>query len=821
MKISHNWLKQYLDFDLSPEELSRLLTGCGLEVESLEPWQSVKGGLKGVVIGEVLTCKKHPDADKLSVTTVDIGGQVLPIVCGAPNVTAGQKVAVATVGTILYKGEESFEIQKARIRGEVSEGMICAEDELGLGSSHAGIMVLNPDAIPGTAAANYFKAESDFVFEIGLTPNRTDATSHIGVARDIKAVLDNIAFLAGSEKNRKMNIPSVESFRTENTNLDIEVNVEDTIACPRYTGVTVAGITVGESPAWLKNRLNAIGLRPINNIVDITNFVLHETGQPLHAFDADEIKGFKVVVKKLPKGSKFVTLDEIERELTGNDLMICNTEEGMCIGGVFGGVKSGVTEKTKDIFIESAYFDPVHIRKTSKYHDLQTDASFRFERGVDPDIILYALKRAALLVKEIAGGTISSEIKDVYTQPIPKVKVDVSWANIDRLIGKSIGHDVIMNILNSLHFKTLQENSNGLQLEVPSCRVDVTREADVIEEILRIYGYNNIEIPAGMNSSVSHGSKPDPETVQYYIMDYLSNNGFREIMNNSLTRSAYYENQTDFNSANCVGILNPLSRDLNVMRQSLLHSGLETIIYNINRKISDQKLFEFGKIYKIRDNTAPDVIKKYEEPRRLAIFVTGRRDPESWNTESKEVDFSYLKAVSLNILRRLGVNPDDLEHKDSAQDYFAEGISYFKNSEQILDIGMLSTQTLHSFDIRQCVYYAEFYWDQIFALAQAGKIQYRPVPKFPEVRRDLALLVSTSITFAEIEKLAFKTEKMLLKSINLFDVYEGGNIETGKKSYAVSFILQDEEKTLTDKVIDRTMARLMAAYQSELDAVIR
>jgi len=821
MKISHNWLKQYLDFDLSPEELSRLLTGCGLEVESLEPWQSVKGGLKGVVIGEVLTCKKHPDADKLSVTTVDIGGQVLPIVCGAPNVTAGQKVAVATVGTILYKGEESFEIQKARIRGEVSEGMICAEDELGLGSSHAGIMVLNPDAIPGTAAANYFKAESDFVFEIGLTPNRTDATSHIGVARDIKAVLDNIAFLAGSEKNRKMNIPSVESFRTENTNLDIEVNVEDTIACPRYTGVTVAGITVGESPAWLKNRLNAIGLRPINNIVDITNFVLHETGQPLHAFDADEIKGGKVVVKKLPKGSKFVTLDEIERELTGNDLMICNTEEGMCIGGVFGGVKSGVTEKTKDIFIESAYFDPVHIRKTSKYHDLQTDASFRFERGVDPDIILYALKRAALLVKEIAGGTISSEIKDVYTQPIPKVKVDVSWANIDRLIGKSIGHDVIMNILNSLHFKTLQENSNGLQLEVPSCRVDVTREADVIEEILRIYGYNNIEIPAGMNSSVSHGSKPDPETVQYYIMDYLSNNGFREIMNNSLTRSAYYENQTDFNSANCVGILNPLSRDLNVMRQSLLHSGLETIIYNINRKISDQKLFEFGKIYKIRDNTAPDVIKKYEEPRRLAIFVTGRRDPESWNTESKEVDFSYLKAVSLNILRRLGVNPDDLEHKDSAQDYFAEGISYFKNSEQILDIGMLSTQTLHSFDIRQCVYYAEFYWDQIFALAQAGKIQYRPVPKFPEVRRDLALLVSTSITFAEIEKLAFKTEKMLLKSINLFDVYEGGNIETGKKSYAVSFILQDEEKTLTDKVIDRTMARLMAAYQSELDAVIR
>lgn len=822
MKISYNWLKQYLDFNLSSDELSLLLTDCGLEVESLERWQSVKGGLKGVVIGEVLTCTKHPDADKLSITTVEIGsGQVLPIVCGAPNVAAGQKVVVATVGTILYKGEEPFEIKKAKIRGVVSEGMICAEDELGLGTSHAGIMVIDSDAKVGALAKDFFKIEDDYIFEIGLTPNRTDATSHIGVARDIKAVLDNVDFVRKTQSKRELNLPSVENFKTENTFLNIDVVVEDTVACPRYAGITVSGIEVKESPKWLKNRLNAVGLRPINNIVDITNYVLHETGQPLHAFDANEIKGGKVVVKKLSRGSKFITLDGVERELSGNDLMICNTEEGMCIGGVFGGIKSGVTEKTKNIFIESAYFDPVHIRKTSKYHDLQTDASFRFERGVDPEMTLYAMKRAAMLVKEIAGGKITSEIKDVYPHPIPKAKVEVTWKNIDILIGKSIGKDVIKNILDSLQFKTIGETSEGLRVEVPSCRVDVTREADVIEEILRIYGYNNIEISLRLNSSVSHPSKPDPENLLNTAMDYLSNNGFSEIMNNSLTRSVYYEGLKDFDAEKSVAILNPLSRDLNVMRQSLLHGGLETILYNLNRKNNDLKLFEFGKVYKIADKDAIDVLKKYEESNRLSLIVSGRKEPESWYTGDKQVDFNYLKAICINLLKKLGIDLKQLQSDKTSGEYLSDGLKLSINGRFILETGMISKSMLNTFDIKQDVYYSELNWDVVLELTKTNKIQYRSIPKFPEVRRDLALLIDSSITFAEIERIAFKTENRLLKTINLFDVYEGDNIEKGKKSYAVSFILQDEENTLTDKVIDKTMTRLITAFQNELNAVIR
>jgi phenylalanyl-tRNA synthetase beta chain len=822
MKISYNWLKQYIDIELSPEALAELLTDCGLEVESLEPWQSVKGGLKGVVTGEVITCVKHPDADKLSKTTVDIGGgQILSIVCGAPNVAAGQKVVVATVGTILYKGEESFEIKKAKIRGEVSEGMICAEDELGLGTSHAGIMVLNADAKVGTPAADYFKVENDFVFEIGLTPNRTDAASHIGVARDIKAVLDNIDFIHKIQKHRTLNLPSVEHFRTEITALDIDVVVEDPVTCPRYAGVTVSGIKVMESPEWLKNRMNAIGLRPINNIVDITNYILHETGQPLHAFDAEEIKGGKVVVKKLPIGSKFVTLDGTERELSGNDLMICNKEEGMCIGGVFGGIKSGVTEKTKNIFIESAYFDPVHIRKTSKYHDLQTDASFRFERGVDPDMTIYALKRAALLVKEIAGGTISSEIKDVYPQPIPKAKIEAAWKNIDRLIGKAIGKDVIRNILLSLQFQIITENSDGLHLEVPSCRVDVTREADVIEEILRIYGYNNIEIPVKVNSSISHSVKPDPENLLSIAMNYLSSNGFSEMMNNSLTKSTYYENRKDFDASQSVMILNPLSRDLNVMRQTLLFSGLETILYNLNRKMNDQKLFEFGKVYRIKNKNATDVVKKYEESSQLSIFVTGRKEKESWYNSNTEADFNYLKSFTFNLLKRIGIEVNSIDHIITEKEYLSLGLNYFTSKETLLDIGVVSESILKEFDIRQQVFYAEINWDLVLKRIRDKKIQFQPIPKFPEVRRDLALLIDAKITFEDIEKVAYRIENKLLKNVNLFDVYEGKNIEEGKKSYAVSFILLDEEKTLTDKVIEKTMNRLMEAYQKELNAVIR
>jgi phenylalanyl-tRNA synthetase beta chain len=821
MKMSYNWLKQYLNFELTPDDLSNLLTGCGLEVESMEAWESVKGGLKGVVIGEVLTCKKHPDADKLSLTTVDISKQILPIVCGAPNVAAGQKVLVATVGTFLYKGDETFEIKKAKIRGEISEGMICAEDELGLGSSHAGIMVLPPEVKTGTPAAEYFMIETDFIYEIGLTPNRTDATSHLGVARDIKAVLDNADFVKNGKNDRQLKLPSTENFRIENTGLNIEVIVEDTVACPRYAGVTVSGINVGESPVWMKNRLTAIGLRPINNIVDITNYVLHETGQPLHAFDAAEIKGGKVVVKKLPKGTKFVTLDETERELSGNDLMICNAEEGMCIGGVFGGTRSGVSGKTKDIFIESAYFDPVHIRKTSKYHDLQTDASFRFERGADPEMTLYALKRAALMVKEIAGGLISSEVKDVFPTPLPKAQVRLNWSNIDRLIGKVIGKDVIRNILLSLQFRLLYENDDTVSVEVPSCRADVTREADVIEEILRIYGYNNVEIPSRINSSVSKGLKPDHENLMNLTADFLSGNGFREIINNSLTRIAYYENQAAFESDRSVPLLNPLSRDLGTMRRTLLYGGLETISYNINRRNPDLRLFEFGTIYGIRDKLAKEVTEKYDESARLAIFVTGRRNPESWYTDDKEMDINYLKAISWNVLNKLGIDLKFFEQKITNAEYYTESLSFYKNGRKLSEIGTISKPVLELFDIRQKVFYAEMDWDYALELVSINRIRYQALAKFPEVRRDLALLIDESVTFAEIEKLAYETESKLLRSVNLFDVYEGSNLQKGKKSYAVCFILQDEEKTLTDKVIDKTMEKLMKAYQSDLKAVIR
>ncbi|MCD4731117.1 MAG: phenylalanine--tRNA ligase subunit beta [Bacteroidales bacterium] len=822
MKISYNWLKQYLEIDKTPEELSELLTNCGLEVEGMENWQSVKGGLNGIVIGKVKSCSKHPNADKLSVTTVDIGtGELLPIVCGAPNVATGQKVVVATVGTKLYDGDESFEIKKAKLRGEPSMGMICAEDELGLGTSHKGIMVLDPEIKTGTLAKDYFNIEEDTIFEIGLTPNRTDAISHLGVARDIKAVLDNFDFKNQKPIKRTLNFPSADDFKTDDQSLDIDMILEDAIACPRYTGLTISNIEVKESPDWLQNRLNAIGIRPINNIVDITNYVLHETGQPLHAFDAEEITGGKVIVKKLPKGTKFITLDEIERELTGNDLMICNAKEGMCIGGVFGGIKSGVTEKTKNIFLESAYFDPVHIRKSSKYHDLQTDASFRFERGVDPDITLYALKRAAMLIKEIAGGKISSEIKDEYPQKIEKVKVEISWENIYRLIGKSLGDNIIKNILNSLEFEILNKTEDSLTLLVPSYRVDVTREADVIEEILRIYGYNFIEIPEKVYSSIASTAKPDPEKVLNLSVDFLSSNGFVEIMNNSLTKSTYYENDPDFDTKQSVQIFNPLSRDLKVMRQSLLFGGLETINYNLNRKNYDLKLFESGQVYKVKNKQAEEVTKKYKESNHLALFITGKKNNESWYTSDDNADYIFLKAFSFNLLRRVGLKTNTLSFDKSCKKYFAEGLDYSNNKGKVLEIGEISSSVLNKFDIDQKVFYANFDWDLVFEEIKSQKISYTSISKFPEVRRDLALLLDSSVPYSEVEKLGYRTERKLLKEINLFDVYEGKNIESGKKSYAVSFILQDEEKTLTDKVIDKTMKKLMVTFEKELNAVIR
>ena len=824
MTISYNWLKDYLDINLDPEALSKLLTDCGLEVESLEHWQSVKGGMEGIVIGEVKTCAKHPDADRLSITTVDVGtGELLPIVCGAPNVAAGQKVVVATVGTTLYSGDESFVIKKAKLRGQPSEGMICAEDEIGLGTSHEGIMVLDPNAKVGTPAAEYFEITEDYIFEIGLTPNRTDAMSHIGVARDIKAVLENLDFQSGNKKERELHLPKVDGFKPDNTNLDIPVVIENPEACPRYLGVTLSGLEVKESPAWLKNRLNAIGLRPINNIVDITNYVLHETGQPLHAFDADEITGKKVVVKKMSEGTKFTTLDEIERKLTSNDLMICNTEEGMCIGGVFGGIKSGVTERTKNVFLESAYFDPVHIRKTSKHHDLQTDASFRFERGVDPEMTMYALKRAAMMMKEIAGGTISSEIKDEGKKDFDKVKLDVTWKNITRLIGKELGKDTIENILISLDFEIHDVNENGLTVSVPLYRVDVTREADVIEEILRIYGYNNVEIPTHQNSAVAHISKPEAEKVRRIAFDFLSNNGYNEIMNNSLTKASYFENCKAFDAAESVQILNPLSRDLNVMRQSLLFGGLETIIYNQNRKNADLKLFEFGTVYQKNKAASKEdkVTKKYSENLHLALFTTGRNQKESWNTDTRPTNFFDLKAILTNLLHRLGVSITKFQLEPTEIVYFSQGLKGILDGKQVFEIGQIADTVLKQFDIKEPVFYADLNWNNLFKKVDPEQTNFTELPKFPEVRRDLALLIDQAVTFAEIEKLAFETERKLLKKVNLFDVYEGKNIEPGKKSYAVSFTLQDEEKTLTDKVIDKVMNRFMQVYQQQLNATIR
>lgn len=814
MKISYNWLKNYVSTDLPAGEVARLLTDAGLEVESVEKHESVKGGLEGIVIGEVKTCAKHPGADRLSITTVDVGqGAPLHIVCGAPNVAAGQKVLVATVGARLYPTEgEPFEIKKSKIRGEVSEGMICAEDEIGLGASHAGIMVLDDDAKVGTPAKEYFKLEEDHVFEIGLTPNRADAASHIGVARDLVAILQN----AGDQA--RLELPSVNAFETANTGLQIDVAVEDTEACPRYSGVTLSGVTVKESPSWLKNRLLSIGLRPINNVVDITNFVLHELGQPLHAFDADKIAGNKVIVKKLPKGTKFVTLDDVERGLSGEDLMICNgNEEGMCIAGVFGGAKSGVTEQTKNIFLESAYFDAVTIRKTSRHHGLKTDASFRFERGTDPDITVYALKRAALLIAEVAGGKISSEIVDVYPNPIEPFIVPFSYKNCDRLVGKSIERTKIKNIITSLGIEIRAEGSEGLQLAVPPFKVDVQREIDVIEEVLRIYGYNNVEDTASLRSSISYAPKPDKELLQNVVSDLLTYSGFSEIMSLSLTKGDYVANLTSFSAENNVNILNPLSSDLNVLRQTLLFSGLEAIVYNQNRKSSDLRLYEFGNVYKYDSETKD---KPYVENQRLALFTTGRKQAESWNTKNDAEDFYHLKGFVQNVLTRLGLASLKLEELQD-NDIFSGGLAYDKGKRRVVEFGKLNRVLLRRMDISQDVFYADFDWDTVVFLASHHKVEYREVSKFPAVRRDLALMLDKEVKFRDIEQLAYQGERNLLKEVNLFDVYEGDKLEKGKKSYAVSFILQDENATLTDKQIEKIMEKLTKIFSEKLGATLR
>jgi phenylalanyl-tRNA synthetase beta chain len=817
MKISYNWLKDYLDIDIDPRKLSVILTGIGLEVEAMEEWESVKGGLRGVVIGEVLSCKRHPDADKLSLTTVNIGSsEPLHIVCGAPNVAAGQKVPVATVGAVLYKGDDSLEIKKTKIRGELSEGMICAEDELGLGNLHEGIMVLDKNAVPGTMAADYFQITTDTIFQIGLTPNRIDSGSHYGVARDLAAYL-----CINEGLTKKPERPSVDGFKPDNNDNHYDVVIENKVDCPRYTGITISGVTIGESPQWLKNKLKAIGLNPINNVVDITNFVQHEIGQPLHAFDADKIEGKKVVIRNLPDKSKFITLDGAERNLSSKDLMICNAKEGMCIAGVFGGIKSGVTESTRNIFLESAYFNPVAIRKSARRHGLNTDASFRFERGADPEITVWALKRAIMLIKELAGGKISSDIVDIYPEKIERKKVEVSYPFITRLIGKQIDPQLIKKILGLLEMNILRENGDTLTLEIPAYRVDVNREADVIEEILRIYGYNNIEIDDHVNSTLYSPEKPDKEKIINIISDMLTANGYFEIMCNSLNPAAFYENG-DFNNDQLVMLANPLSSDLNAMRLSLLFGGLSSVAWNINRQNPDLRLYEFGNCYfHLKHGKQVPSVNDFAEKMSLDIFLSGNTGLKRWNSKPEETSFFHIKATVEMILSRLGLDPDYLSKSESSRKYFAESVTWSFNNKLMAESGRISKEYLAKFDIGQDVYYAHFEWDLVLTAIKDHTLSYKELPKYPWVRRDLALLIDRNIKFGQIRDIAFRTEKHLLKSVDLFDVYESDSLGDNKKSYAVCFILRDDLKTLTDKSIEKVMNSLVSAFEKELSARIR
>lgn len=806
MKISYNWLKQFLKIDAPSEDISNILTDLGLEVEMVEKYQSVKGGLEGVVVGHVLICEKHPDADRLKVTTVDLGnGTPVQIVCGATNVAAGQKVPVATIGTKLFDKEGSeFEIKKGKIRGQESHGMICAEDELGLGTSHEGIMVLDENLKPGTPAAKVFNIENDEVFEIGLTPNRADAMSHMGVARDLRAAL--------IQKNASLELitPSVSKFKVDKRILKIDVNIVDSKLAPRYCGVTISGITIKPSPSWLQNRLKAVGLTPKNNIIDVTNYVLHELGQPLHAFDAAMIHG-KVIVKTVASGTKFVTLDDIERTLHEEDLMICDDKGPMCMAGVFGGKNSGVTENTSTIFLESAYFNPVTIRKTAKRHGLSTDASFRFERGIDPEITEYALKRAALLIQEVAGGEITSDIIDLYPKKLPDFSVFLNYEKAFKLIGQDLPKETIKKILASLDIKVNSTSDAGLGLTIPAYRVDVQREVDVIEEILRVYGYNNINFTKKLNATVAKSSRTEDYKVQNIIASQLNSIGFHEMMANSLTTPEYIQLSELLKDEYNVTMLNPLSNDLSVMRQSMLFSGLEAISYNINRKNSDLKLFEFGKSYR-------KLLSGFNEKKHLTLFITGNRTAESWANTQKPTDFFLFKGTITGILSRLGF--DKTQNAPITNDIFAEGIAFALGNDVLVEMGTVKKSILKYFDIKQEVFYAEFNWDLVIKLL-SEKIKFTAIPKYPEVRRDFALLVDSNVAFESIYKIARQTEKSILKDINLFDVYEGKNLPEGKKSYAVSFVLQDSTKTLTDSQIDKIMTKLQSNFESELGAQLR
>ena len=820
MNISYNWLKDYLDFDLQPDEVAAALTSIGLETGGVEEVQTIKGGLEGLVIGEVLTCEEHPNSDHLHITTVNVGGaEPLQIVCGAPNVAAGQKVVVAVNGTKLYDGDECFTIKRSKIRGVESNGMICAEDEIGIGTDHAGIIVLPADAVVGTPAKEYYNVKSDYVLEVDITPNRVDATSHFGVARDLAA------YLKQNGKPASLKRPDVDAFKIDDEVPAIEVVVENKEACLRYSGITIKNVTVKESPEWLQNRLKVIGLRPINNVVDITNYIVHAFGQPLHCFDADKIKGGEVVVKTMPEGTPFVTLDGVERKLSERDLMICNKEEAMCIAGVFGGLDSGSTEDTKDIFLESAYFHPTWVRKTARRHGLNTDASFRFERGVDPNITLYCLKLAAIMVKELAGGTISSDIKDVCAAPAQDFRVELSYEKVHSLIGKVIPAETVKSIVASLEMKIVAETAEGLTLDVPPYRVDVQRDCDVIEDILRIYGYNNVEIPTALKSSLTTKGEWDKSNrLQNLVAEQLVGCGFNEILNNSLTRAAYYDGLESYPAKNLVMLMNPLSADLNAMRQSLLFGGLESISHNANRKNSDLRFFEFGNCYYFNEEkrNPEKALAPYSEDYHLGLWVTGKRVSNSWAHQDEDSSVYELKAYVENIFARLGLKMHDLVVGNLTDDIYAAALSVqTRGGKRLATFGVVTRKLLKAFDIDNEVYYADLNWKELMKAIKNVKVNYTEISKFPAVKRDLALLLDKKVQFAEIEKIAYETEKKLLKEVSLFDVYEGKNLEAGKKSYAVSFLLQDENQTLNDKMIDKIMSKLVKNLEDKLGAKLR
>ena len=829
MNISYNWLKRYLSLTDSAEDVAKILTSIGLEVGKIEKVQTIKGGLEGLVVGEVITCVDHPNSDHLHITTTRVApdAEPLQIVCGAPNVAAGQKVIVATVGTVLYSGDEKFTIKKGKIRGEESLGMICAEDEIGVGTSHEGIMVLPADTPVGMPAKEYFGVEDDTLIEVDITPNRADGASHYGVARDLYAY-----YKAKGDEAIRLEKPSVEDFTVNSHALPIEVVVENAEACPRYTGVSIKGVTIKESPDWLKKALNTIGIRPINNVVDVTNFVLHEMGQALHSFDADKIKGNKVIVKNAAEGQKFITLDGIERTLSAADLMICNAEEPMCIAGVFGGQDSGISETTTNVFLESAYFDPVSIRKTARRHQLSTDASFRYERGCDPNNTLYVLKRCALLIQEVAGGEIAMEITDQGKTTFEPFPVELNIDRVNALIGKEIGEELIEHILRAMEVEIYSKDGKDWQLGVPRYRVDVQRECDVVEDILRIYGYNNVEFPEKLNTSLSYNPKPNPVALQIRISEQLTAQGFNEILNNSLTKVSYYEPLESFSLATCVKIMNPLSQDLGVMRQTLLFGGLESIQRNANRKNTDLKFYEFGNCYhynaqKIADRQAKDphwtydpLYAYYEEP-HLALWITGNKTAQSWVSKEEKSSFYQLHAFVANVLRRMGVANYKLTPL-AANDLFDDGQAILApNGKQIGVMAIVAQKQRKAFDIDNPVYYADLDWNMLLRLNKQYKPVINDLPKYPEVKRDFALLVDKSVTFAELAQAAYAAEKKLLKSVNLFDVYEGKNLEAGKKSYALSFILQDTENTLKDKQIEVIMAKLQKTFEEKFGAKLR